>query len=67
MTLLDKHSPAVRQFVRELEDEIESKRTALERKGKDPTETEFIRGEIKAFRTVLNKIYGDPDDNDPTK
>lgn len=62
---MDKFNPAVRQFVQDVEALVETKRNALERKGKDPVETEFVRGEIKSFRYILNKINGDPDENDP--
>lgn len=50
---LDRHSPDVANFVRELERRIEKKRDGLERKDKTLEDTLFIRGEIKAYRQVI--------------
>ena len=60
---LDPYSPAVREFILELEDELDKKRIALER-DKNEVETAHLRGQIKSLRVVLKLITGDHEDND---
>ena len=59
---LDKYAPEVRRLSHHLEEEIELKRTALER-DKGSHETAFIRGYIKGLRKLLVYINGDDDDD----
>ena len=61
---MDKYDPQIRMFVENLEDELESKRDALER-NKTDLETAHLRGYIKALRSILEKLTGDPDEYDP--
>lgn len=63
---MDKFDPSVQKFVTHLRDIVELKRSALERKGKCALDTEFIRGEIKTLKFVINTLTGDHEDNDPT-
>lgn len=50
---LDQHSPDVRNLIRDIEGAIEKKRDGLERPNKTQDDTQFMRGEIKAYRHVL--------------
>lgn len=64
---LDKHHPDVSSFLRDIEERIERKRDGLERVQKTDIETAFMRGEIKAFRAVLQIIdTGDSDSDELT-
>jgi hypothetical protein len=61
---MDKFDPRVRMFIKDLEETIESKRNALERQATTEIKTAFLRGEIKALRSVIADMTGDPEDND---
>ena len=61
---LDRHSPDVANFVRELETRIEKKRDGLERRDKSLEDTLFLRGEIKAYRQVIEMITLDKGETD---
>ena len=61
---LDILAPDVSFLVKDIEDAIEKKRTALERPDKDAVETAQLRGHIKGLRFVINLINGDHEEDD---
>lgn len=63
---LDILAPDVSFLVKDIEEAIEKKRTALERPDKDAIETAHLRGHIKGLRFVLALINGDHEDDDRT-
>ena len=63
--MIDKHNPAIQAFVKEIEADIETHRTGLERVGKSEADTAVLRGRIKEARVILARINGDHEDNDP--
>ena len=62
--MLDRHSPSVRKFLDELDVEIETNRTSLERIGRQPHEYDVTRGKIKALRWVVTQIVGEPQETE---
>jgi len=63
---MDKFNPDVRAYIKKVEDDVESKRNALERNGKTDVEYAVIRGQIKGMRMALSHIDGDHEDDDPS-
>lgn len=61
---MDKFDPRVRHFLNDLDEELEKKRSALERPNKTETETAFLRGYIKAVRDISDSITRDPDEDE---
>ena len=59
--MLDQHSPAVVKITTEMRSEIDRLHGTLERIGKDPTDYDIARGQIKALRWTLKLIEGEPD------
>lgn len=62
--MLDRHSPSVRKFLDELDVEIETNRTSLERIGRTTHEYDVTRGKIKALRWVVTQIVGEPQETE---
>jgi len=54
--MLDKHNPSVVKFREEVEEQIKTHRDALERPGKSAEQYDIHRGQVKAFRWVLQTI-----------
>ena len=62
--ILDPNSPAVRKLIIGIEGYIEKKRDGLERQHKTQDETQFLRGEIKAYRHVLEILTDTGDETE---
>ena len=62
--MIDPLSSEGRQLLQWLDEQLETKRKALERPIHDIAQTQYIRGQVKAYRTMGALLRGEPDDHE---
>ena len=62
--MLDRHAPAVRKVLAEIDARIEKNRDSLERFALSDNDTRHSRGQIKALRWVKGLIEGDTEQDE---
>lgn len=60
--MLNAHDPRVAKLLADLDEDIESYRNGLERPGKTAQQYDVLRGQLKATRTIKDRLTNEDDD-----